>query len=118
MKEEPEGFEAFWCEWRKTKRHTDGRGKCRKEYMRQIKEGATPDDLLLAAKWHIRSTKDLAFMPLAASWLNSEAWVEEADKEREYQSRLADRTNVVSMKPVTNYKPKFLQDYERKQQEG
>lgn len=116
--DDPHGFLRFWCEWRKTKRHTDGRGKCRKEYMRQIKEGATPDDLLLAAKWHIRSTKDLAFIPLAASWLNSEAWVEEADKEREYQSRLADRTNVVSIKPVTNYKPKFLQDYERKQQEG
>lgn len=27
-------------------------------------------------------------------------------------------TSQAPMKPVTNYKPKFLQDYERKQQEG
>jgi hypothetical protein len=119
MREEPEGFEIFWCEWRKTKRHTDGRGKCRKEYMRQIKEGATPEDLLLAAKWHIRNTKDLAFIPLAASWLNSEAWVEEAEKERAMQASVQERaTNVVQIKPVSNYKPKFLQEYEAQKREG
>jgi hypothetical protein len=87
--------------------------------MRQIKEGATPDDLLLAAKWHIRNTKDLAFIPLAASWLNSEAWVEEAEKERAMQASAQERSaNVVQIKPVSNYKPKFLREFERKQQEG
>jgi hypothetical protein len=110
---EPEGFDSFWQFWRKTARHTDGRGKCRDPYQKQLNMGATPEDIMLAAAWHVRATKDIAFIPLASSWLTAEKWRDEADKEREYQSRLADRTNVVSIKPVTNYKPKFLQDYEK-----
>jgi hypothetical protein len=115
----PEGFDQFWAEWRKTKRHTDGPGKCRNEYTRQLKIGATPDDILMAAKWHVRNTKDLAFIPLASTWLHSELWSEEAEKERKLQSATQDRaTNVVPIKPVSTYKPKFLLDWEKKQQGG
>lgn len=117
--QEPDGFENFWIEWRKTKRHTDGRGKCRNEYARQLKLGATPEDILLAARWHVRNTKDLSFIPLASTWLHSELWAEEAEKERQLQARQIDRAeNVVQMKPLTNYKPKFLQDWESQKREG
>jgi hypothetical protein len=115
MRQEPEGFDAFWTFWREHKRHTDGRGKCRKEYQRQLNEGALAEDLLLAAKWHVRNTKDLAFIPLAATWLNSEAWIDECEKERAFQSRQTQqpRENVVQMaRPAS--KSKWLEDWEKK----
>lgn len=112
MSNELEGFDQFWEFWRKTKRHTDGRGKCRKEYERQLKLGATPEDILLAAHHHVRNTKDLSFMPLASSWLHSELWADEAPKERAYQAKLAERSeNVV---PIKAPKPAFLQEWDRK----
>jgi hypothetical protein len=119
MRQEPEGFDEFWCEWRKTKRHTDGRGKCRSEYIRQLKHGATPEDILLAAQWHVRNTKDLAFIPLASTWLHSELWAEEADKERRLQASQADRaTNVVSIKAAPLPENHFSRKWERLRQEG
>jgi hypothetical protein len=119
QQQEPEGFAEFWDEWRKTKRHTDGKGKCRNEYMRQLKLGATSEDILLAARWHVRNTKDLAFIPLASTWLHSELWAEEAEKERKLQEHIAAHAeNVVQMKPLSNYKPKFLQQFEAQKREG
>lgn len=117
MRQEPEGFDAFWSFWREHKRHTDGRGKCRKEYQRQLNEGATPEDILLAARWHVRNTKDLAFIPLAATWLNSEAWIDECEKERAFQARQTQqpRENVVQM--VAPSKSKWLEEFERKRAE-
>lgn len=100
-----EDFESFWLFWRKTCRQTDGRGKCRKEYYRQLQNGATPEDILLAAHNHIRNTKDLAFVPLAATWLNSERWMDEAPREREFiahQERIAQpkESTVVPIRAV------------------
>jgi hypothetical protein len=115
MKLEPEGFNQFWLFWRDHKRHTDGRGKCRKEYARQLAEGATPEDILLAAQWHVRNTKDRAFIPLAATWLNSEAWADEAPKERAFQEYKPAVQNVVPIKPP---KTAFLIEFERKQNEA
>lgn len=116
MRLEPDGFDSFWTFWREHKRHTDGRGKCRKEYQRQLNEGATPEDILLAARWHVRNTKDLAFIPLAASWLNSEAWIDECEKERAFQAKqTAPRENVVQM--VAPSKSKWLQEWEAKRAE-
>lgn len=117
MKNEAEGFSSFWEFWRKTKRHTDGRGKCRKEYQRQLNEGATPEDILLAAQWHVRNTKDLAFIPLASTWLNSEAWADEAPREREYQERLQSRAaNVVEIRPAK--KTAFLERWDQERAGG
>jgi hypothetical protein len=113
---EPEGFDTWWCFWREHKRHTDGRGKCRKEYQRQLNNGATPEDLLLAAQWHVRNTKDMAFIPLAATWLNSEAWMDEADRERAFQARQAERSeNVVNIRTP---KSKWLQEWEASKREA
>jgi hypothetical protein len=110
---QPEGFDEFWQFWRQHKRHTDGPGKCRKEYARQIKEGATPEDLLIAADWHVRNTKDLAFIPLAATWLHSENWRDEAPKEREFRARLEQRAaNVVQM-PRKAEPPPAMSEEER-----
>lgn len=106
IEQEPEGFEDFWLFWRKTARHTDGRGKCRREYIRQLLNGAMPEDILLAAQYHVRNTKDLAFIPLAATWLNAEKWVDEAPREREFvamQQHLASQAqNVI---PIKTAKP-------------
>lgn len=117
--QEPEGFAEFWEFWRETARHTDGRGKCRDAYARQIAYGATPEDILLAAQFHVRNTKDLAFIPLAATWLNAEKWVDEAPKERAYQQRLSEReqqrsANVVS---ISAPKSKWLQQFEAEKQQ-
>lgn len=117
---QPEGFEEFWQFWRQHKRHTDGPGKCRQMYARQIKEGATPEDLLLAADWHVRNTKDLAFIPLAATWLHSENWRDEAPREREFRARLEQRTaNVVQMMPTPRLPDNhFSRQWQEKQQKG
>ncbi len=103
---EPDGFDAWWTFWREHKRHTDGRGKCRKEYQRQLNNGATPEDLLLAAQWHVRNTKDMAFIPLAATWLNSEAWVDEAPKERLFQAKRYAREAVAAMGNIVRMEPR------------
>lgn len=119
MIDEPD-FESFWLFWRKTCRQTDGRGKCRKEYYKQLQNGASPEDILLAAHNHVRNTKDLAFVPLAASWLNSEKWMDEAPREREFleqqHARLSQsQPNVVAMR-ATPVRPQnhWLNDYEAK----
>jgi len=114
---EPDGFEPFWLFWRKTCRQTDGRGKCRKEYYKQLQNGATPEDILLAAHNHIRNTKDIAFVPLAASWLNSERWMDEAPREREFiahQERLS-QPKESTVVPIRTARPRWLEEYEQKQ---
>ena len=125
MRSEPEGFEDFWIFWRKTARRTDGRGKCRNEYVRQIKSGASPEDILLAAHNHVRNTKDLAWIPLASSWLHAENWKDEAPREREFleqqQARLEtpSQPNVVAMRATPVRPPNhWLNDYEKKQEQA
>lgn len=121
---EQEGFDAFWEFWRQAKRHTDGRGKCRKEYERQRREGATAEDILLAAQWHVRNTKDLAYIPLAATWLHSEAWRDEAPKERMMIARQEQRAeeqraaNVVQMPKPALPANHFSRQWEQKQQKS
>lgn len=118
---DPEGFGEFWSIWQPVCRESDGKPKARAAFTQHIIDGATPQDIIDGARWHIRQrqeNKTLAYIQLASSWLNAERYEFEAEKERAYQARLADRAvNVVQM-PVSNYKPKFLRDYERKQQEG
>ena len=117
---EPEGFAEWWAFWRPNMRHTDGKSDARTAYTKALLRGALPEDLMAGAQGYIRfmPEKDKPYIQLSQTWLNKDRWEDWADKEREYQSRLADRTNVVSMKPVTTYKSKWVQDYERKQQEG
>ncbi|WP_457103343.1 hypothetical protein [Mesorhizobium sp. URHB0026] len=105
----------------------DGRGSARDEFFRHVEErGADPQDIVDGAAWFIRSggQQETGYDGKlikchAMTWLNRGAYEDGADKERQYQAKLADRaTNVVPIKPVSTYKPKFLRDWELKQQES
>ena len=99
---EPEGFPEFWATWLPHARHTDGRGDARNAFRKHILMGADPQDIIDGAKGFFRfmPEKDKPYVPLAASWLNKEAYPDWAVKEREYHARLAEReNNVVSIKP-------------------
>jgi hypothetical protein len=100
----PDGFMDFWNFWKKTKRHTDGpnKNKLQLRYQEALDKGATPEDILLAAHWHVRNFKDLEWIELAATWLNADCWMDEAQQERAFQARQAERlqqraSNVVRL---------------------
>lgn len=114
--QEPEGFAEFWAEWMPVCRDSDGRPKARDAYAKHILRGASPEDILFAARWHIhdrRQKNTLPYIQLAASWLNAERYEFEADRWRTYQAHLAARAsprdNVVS---INVPKSKFLQEWE------
>ena len=119
---EPDGFGELWILWRDHARKSDGRGKARPTYRKWLLEGADAQDMLDGARWHLRSMKpeERPYIQLLSVYLNSERWADECEKERAYQATLAERSaNVVQIKPTaSNYKPKFLIEFERKQQEG
>ncbi|TGV15808.1 hypothetical protein EN816_00725 [Mesorhizobium sp. M8A.F.Ca.ET.173.01.1.1] len=115
---EPEGFADFWAIWRPHMRRSDGRGDARKTYRKHILEGAEPADIIDGAKAFLRDMpeKDRAYIPLAASWLNKEAYLDWCEKERAFQAKLAERAvNVVPIRAQSDYKPKFLRDWEARQ---
>lgn len=89
---EPEGFEEFWACWMPHRRRTDGRGDARTAYRKHILDGADPQDILDGARGFLRSLTDAErpYIPLAASWLNKEAYADWAEDERNYQRRLAE----------------------------
>lgn len=113
--QEPEGFAEFWAVWRPHMRHTDGRGDARTAYRKHILAGAEPQDIIDGAKAFIRSLseRDRAYIPLAATWLNREAFADWAEREREYQKAIqARQSNVVQMTaPVS--RSKWAVQYER-----
>lgn len=89
---DPEGFSQFWALWLPVCRKTDGRGKCRETYRKWLLDGAEPADIIDGAAWYLRSLseKDKPYIPLAASWLNSERWADDCERERDYQRRKAE----------------------------
>lgn len=99
---EPEGFAEFWKIWAPYQRKSDGRGKARPAYKQMMEAGHDPQDIIDGARWYLRnltSEEDKKYIPLAASWLRSERFADECEKERQYQARLAERNggNVTSM---------------------
>ncbi|MGY2995469.1 hypothetical protein ACVWWD_004276 [Mesorhizobium sp. URHB0026] len=125
--DETDEFRAFWAIWMPHMHKNDGRGSARDEFFRHVEErGADPQDIVDGAAWFIRSggQQETGYDGKlikchAMTWLNRGAYEDGADKERQYQAKLADRaTNVVPIKPVSTYKPKFLRDWELKQQES
>jgi hypothetical protein len=118
--QEPEGFEEFWNIWRPHMRHTDGRGDARKAYRKHILDGAEPADIIDGAKAFLRSLseRDKPYIPLAASWINKEAYADWAEQERAFQKRKAEKqTNVVHM-PAPVSKSKWLQKYEAERKQA
>ena len=99
--DETDEFREFWDGWRKFARETDGRGDARDCFLKHIRQGADPHDIVDGARYFLRTLKDKAFIPLAASWMNKRAYEDHAEAEREYQKRLQERSkpqqNVVQM---------------------
>lgn len=108
-RQEPEGFPEFWSVWRVHARHTDGRGLAREAFVKHVKAGADPQDIIDGAKCFFRTMKDRdrEFVPLSATWLNRGSFEDLAEQERTFQARIAeaqqrratDQTNVVSIRP-------------------
>lgn len=117
--QEPEGFAEFWSSWRPFMRKNDGRGEARATYRKHILAGAEPADIIDGAKAFLRSLtdRDKPYIPLAATWLNREAYADWAEQEREYRKRLAERsTNVVNInRPQPVSRSKFSLEWERQQ---
>ena len=115
--QEPEGFAEFWSSWRPFMRKNDGRGEARATYRKHILAGAEPADIIDGAKAFLRSLtdRDKPYIPLAATWLNREAYADWAEQEREYRKRLAERsTNVVNInRPQPVSRSKWAIQYER-----
>lgn len=113
---EPEGFPELWLLWREHARKSDGRGKARPTYAKWLQAGADPADIMDGARWHLRSMKpeEKPYIQLLSVYLNSERWADECEKERAFQARQEERTNVVQIKaePVRK-KPAWLEQFER-----
>lgn len=120
----PEGFETFWAIWRTVMRNTDGKGLAREAYRKQLLRGTMPEDIIDGASWFVRNLteKTRDYVPLSATWINRETFDGLCEKERDYQSRLAQASqaqeNVVPIKPVSTYKPAFLRQYEAERKES
>jgi len=116
--QEPEGFPEFWSAWRPFMRKNDGRGEARTTYRKHILAGAEPADIIDGAKAYLRSLteREKPYIPLAATWLNREAYADWAEHEREYQKRLAERsTNVVNINRPQP-RSKWAMEYEARKQ--
>lgn len=117
--ETPE-FQAFWAIWQPHMHKNDGRGAARDEFFRHVEErGADPQDIVDGAAWFIRSGGQGEFKCHAQTWLNRCAYEDGAEKERAFKAKQEDRSNVVPIsKPISNYRPSFLQKWEAQKKEG
>jgi hypothetical protein len=115
---EPDGFSNWWAFWRPHMRHTDGKSDARAAYTKALLRGAMPEDLMDGAQGYIRfmAEKDKPYIQLSQTWLNKDRWEDWIDKEREHQAnlaRLADRTNIVSIKaaplPANHFSRKYAE---------
>ncbi len=108
---EPEGFETYWSVWQPAARNTDGRGLAREAFRKHILNGADPNDIIDGARWFIRnlSQRDKDYVPLSATWLNRETFVDLAPRERDYQRRLAERTQQPKPAPSRAVEPVVAQ---------
>ncbi len=117
---EPEGFLDLWMAWRPYARATDGRGKARPTYRKWLLDGADPQDILDGVRWHLQNPKerDKEFIQLLSVYLNSERWMDECEKWREFQRIQSERAeNVVRMEPRPSGQTAFLKAY-RNQREA
>ena len=116
---EPEGFDEFWAIWRPNMRKTDGRGDAREAFRKHILNGADPLDMIDGAKAFIRSLNDeeRRFIPLAASWLNKEAYPDWAEVERAFQAKRAAMSEQQNIIPMRRAEPAPMSEEERQRRE-
>lgn len=103
------GFAEFWSLWLPYSRESDGRGKARQEYEKRLKAGASVDDILDGTRFHLRNLKDREFIQLASSFLHGERWADLAPRERDYQRRMAERTQQPKAAPPAASEPVVAQ---------
>jgi hypothetical protein len=115
--QEPTGFETLWKLWLPHARKTDGRGKARPTYIKWLEAGADPQDIIDGARWFLLTMldKDRPYINLLSVYINSERWVDECEKWRAHEKRIAERqSNVVQMAaPVS--RSKFSLEWDRRQ---
>ena len=114
--QEPEGFAEFWAIWRPHRRKNDGRGDARERYRKCLLNGADPERIQRGAEWYFTRMKpEPAYVPLAATWLNREAYEDCADDfdacDRQRAEREARETNVTRINP--NHKTAFQRRMEQ-----
>lgn len=104
--ETPE-FISFWNAWKPHARHTDGRGDARDCFLKHVRNGADPQDIVDGARWflHTMKERDREFIPLAASWMGRRAYEDLAEAYRAHEARKAERTrpadNVVQIPTIS-----------------
>lgn len=98
-KQEPKGFRQFWEIWAPHQRKSDGRGKARPAFEQMIERGEDPRDIIDGARWYLRNMneRDAPYIPLASSWIRSERWADDCEKERKFQERFGATGNVVAI---------------------
>lgn len=120
---EPEGFDTFWREWMPYRRKNDGRGEARAAYRKHILAGAEPQEIADGARAYLRSLtpREREYIPMAATWLNREAYADWAEQERAFQAAQEARQNasdnVVSIRPAQP-KSAFLRQWEASKAEA
>lgn len=90
MKDESPFFIAFWAVWKPYARHTDGRGLAREAFNKHVRNGANPQDIVDGAKAFFRTMKDRdrEYVPLSATWLNRESFMDLAEAQRDHERRM------------------------------
>ena len=78
-------FVLFWEAWRPYARKTDGRGDARDTFLKHVRQGVDPLDMLDGARWFLRtlSDADRQYIPLATNWLNRRAYEDDCILERQ-----------------------------------
>lgn len=112
---EPEGFADFWSIWRPVMRKTDGRGDAREAFRKHVLNGADPQDIIDGARAFVRSLneEERRFIPLAASWLNKEAYPDWAETERAFQIKRAAMAEQQNIIPMRRAEPQPMSEAER-----
>lgn len=121
LHESPE-FDEFWTIWKPIRRRTDGRLDAmdgfNKMLNKMLKDGLYPArdmvvrDIIDGARWFVRNTPpNDEFVPLAKSWINDGVWMDDCEKERQFQARQSEPEKVVSLRPAMP-KSRFLRQYE------
>lgn len=110
---EPDGFPEFWAIWLPIKRRNDARGLAREAFAKHIKAGADPQDIIDGASWYVRTTPaGYEYVLLSATWLNRGGYEDDCLRERAFQQRQAERSNVVPIRaPKTAFMLKFERDH-------
>ena len=122
--QEPAGFDVWWSIWRPHRRDSDSAAKCRARYAEAIQRANSPEDIQIAAKWHIEKMREkgrLAYIQLGASWLYQDVWKEDLQDKADYEARIEKArqqaslpSNVQSLRP-SGYKTPFLAAYDKQQ---